>query len=589
MRNAVAGMRQICRRLLRERRANFAIMTALTAPVALTLTAFAVDQGALFNERRAAQSIVDLAAISAAANINNAQAAVLTTLSDNGITSIAVQTSGTNIAPTATKAVVQVVPGRYTSLSSVAAGSRFEANKLPYNAVQVSLKKQGTLYFGSSIMAPPVIGTKAIANAQAQATFSVGSRLLSVNDGLLNALLKGLVGGNITLSVMDYNSLIAADINVLSFVDALAVQLNLTGVSYSDVLASKATVGKIATAMANVPGLGNTAKVALQSVASKATSTVQIPLSHLIDLGTVGRLGLGQKPSGLNVEASAMAMLTAAASLANGTNQAQLDAGLIIPGLTGVTLNIAVGEPMQSSPWLAVGEAGTVVRTAQTRIKLLASVTVGNSNIGGGTSLLSVTLPLHIEIAYAEAKLTDISCPTGRPESIKVTIAARPGVVEAHLAASNADGNPGAFADFTKKEVFSNTEIAAVRLLLVPLLSVKGSAAFEMTNINSTNLVFNHTEITAKTIKTVSTQNLTQSLTTSLVSNLSLTANLLGLPIDLSALLGTVKPAVVALLNGVAAPVDTLVYNLLAALGVRVGQADVRVTGATCGRSVLVQ
>ncbi|TPM32422.1 hypothetical protein FJ955_07490 [Mesorhizobium sp. B2-2-2] len=31
----------------------------------------------------------------------------------------------------------------------------------------------------------------------------------------------------------------------------------LTGVTYSDVLASKATVGQIATAMANVPGLGN--------------------------------------------------------------------------------------------------------------------------------------------------------------------------------------------------------------------------------------------------------------------------------------------------------------------------------------------
>ena len=87
----------------------------------------------------------------------------------------------------------------------------------------------------------------------------------------------------------------------------------------------------------------------------------------------------------------------------------------------------------------------------------------------------------------------------------------------------------------------------------------------------------------------MSTQNLTQSLTTSLVSNLSLTANVLGLPINLSALLGTVKPAVVALLNSVTAPVDTLVYNVLAALGVSVGQADVRVTGATCGRSVLVQ
>lgn len=589
MRRAVAGMWQICRRLLREKRANFAVMTALCAPVALVLMAFAVDQGALFNERRAAQSIVDLGAITAAANLANVETAVLTTLKDNGISSVAVQKDGTTVAPTATKAVVQIVPGRYAGLSSIAAGSRFEAGKLPYNAVRVFLKKQGTLYFGTSLMAPPVIGTMATANAQAQATFSVGSRLLSVNNGLLNALLKGLVGGNISLSVMDYNSLIAADINVLSFVDALAVQLNMSGVSYSDVLASKASIGQIATAMANVPGLGNTAKLALQSVASKATSTVQIPLSHLVDLGSVGRLGLGQKPSGLGVDTSAMGMLTAAASLANGTNQAQLDLGVTVPGLTATTLNVAIGEPMQSSPWLAVGEAGTVVRTAQTRIKLLASVTVGNSYIGGGTSLLSVTLPLHIEIAYAEAKLTDISCPTGRPESIKVTIATRPGVVEAHLAASSADGNPGAFADFTKPQSFYNTEIAAVRLLLVPLLSVKGSAAFAMTNMNSTDLVFNYSDITAKTIKTVSTQNLTQSLTTSLVNNLSLTANVLGLPINLSALLGTVKPAVVALLNSVTAPVDALVYNVLAALGVSVGQADVRVTGATCGRSVLVQ
>jgi uncharacterized membrane protein len=564
-------------------------MTALSAPVALVLTAFAVDQGALFNERRAAQSIVDLAAITAAANLANVETAVLTTLKDNGISSVAVQQDGTTVAPTATKAVVQIVPGRYTGLSSIAAGSRFEAGKLPYNAVRVFLKKRGTLYFGASFMAPPVIGTTATANAQAQATFSVGSRLLSVNDGLLNALLKGLVGGNISLSVMDYNSLIAADINVLSFVDALAVQLNMTGVTYSDVLDTKASIGQIATAMANVPGLGNTAKLALQSVASKATSTVQIPLSHLVDLGSVGRLGLGQKPSGLGVDTSAMGMLTAAASLANGTNQAQLDLGVTVPGLTAMTLNVAIGEPMQSSPWLAVGEAGTVVRTAQTRIKLLASVTVGNSNIGGGTSLLTVTLPLHIEIAYAEAKLTDINCPTGRPESIKVTIATRPGVVEAHLAASSADGNPGAFADFTKPQSFYNTEIATVRLLLVPLLSVKGSAAFAMTNMNSTDLVFNYSDITAKTIKTASTQNLTQSLTTSLVNNLSLTANVLGLPINLSALLGTVKPAVVALLNSVTAPVDTLVYNVLAALGVSVGQADVRVTGATCGRSVLVQ
>ncbi len=576
------------RRLLADRSANFAVMTALCTPVALALTAFAIDEGSLYNERRAAQSIVDLAAITAASNITNAQQAVLTTLADNGITSVAVQQQGTTVAPTATKAVVQVVPGRYTGISTIAAGSRFEAGKLPYNAVQVSLKKQGTLYFAGSIMSPPTLGTTAIASAQPQAAFSVGSRLASLNGGIINALLGSLLGGNISLSVMDYNSLISADVDVLSFVDQLAVQLHLTGVSYSDVLASKATIGQIATAMANVPGLDRTAKIALQTMASSATNTVKIPLSSLVDLGSVGSLGLGQQPAGLSVDASALSMLTAAAALANGTNQVAVNLGATIPGLTSTTLSIAIGEPMQNSPWLAVGEAGTVVRTAQTRIKLNASVTLGNPNLGGGISLLAVNLPLNVEVAYAEAKLSDISCPTG-PSSIKVSIAAQPGVVAAHLANSSASG----FADFTKPQSFSDAEIADVslKLLLINLnlLQINGQSAFAATNMAPTTLTYSATDIANKAIKTVSTKNLTQSLTTSLVNNLSLSVNALGLGIDVTALLGTVKPAVTTLLNGVTAPVDDLVYNVLGALGVRVGEADVRVTGASCGRSVLVQ
>jgi len=576
------------RRLLADRSANFAIMTALCTPVALALSAFAIDEGSLYNERRAAQSIVDLAAITAASNITNAQQAVLTTLSDNGITSVAVQQQGTTVAPTASKAVVQIVPGRYTGVSTVAAGSRFEAGKLPYNAVQVSLKKQGTLYFAGSIMSPPTLGTTATASAQPQAAFSVGSRLASLNGGILNALLGGLLGGNISLSVMDYNSLISADVDVLSFTDALATQLHLTGVSYTDVLTSKATIGQIATAMVNVPGLDRTAKIALQTMASSATNTVKIPLSTFIDLGSVGDLGIGQKPAGLNVTASALSMLTAAAALANGSNDVAVNLGATIPGLTSTTLAIAIGEPMQNSAWLTVGELGTVVRTAQTRIKLNASVTLGNANLGGGIKLLAVNLPLNVEVAYAEAKLTDISCPTG-PSSVKVSIAAQPGVVEAHLAKSSASG----FADFTKPQSFSDAEIADVslKLLLIKLnlLQINGSSYFAVTNMTPTTLTYNATDIANKAIKTVSTKNLTQSLTTSLVNNLSLSVNALGLGLDVTALLGTVKPAVTTLLNGVTAPVDSLVYNVLGALGVRVGEADVRVTGATCGRSVLVQ
>jgi uncharacterized membrane protein len=274
--------------------------------------------------------------------------------------------------------------------------------------------------------------------------------------------------------------------------------------------------------------------------------------------------------------------------LANGTNQAQVNLGATIPGLLSTALTIAIGEPMQSSPWLAIDGIGTVVRTAQTRIKLVATVGVGTPSLGGGISLLAVNLPLNVEVAYAEARLTDITCPTG-PSSIKVSIAAQPGIASLHLANSNTSG----FGDFSQPQTFTDAEIADVslRLLLInlPLIQVMGSAATAITNNSPTTLTFDATDITNKTIKTVSTRNISQSLTTSLVSNLSLSVNALGLGIDLTALLGTVKPAVVAVLNGITAPVDDLLYNVLSALGVGVGQADVRVTGATCGRSVLVQ
>ncbi|MFW8696494.1 hypothetical protein ACOI9Y_38610, partial [Mesorhizobium japonicum] len=80
-----------------------------------------------------------------------------------------------------------------------------------------------------------------------------------------------------------------------------------------------------------------------------------------------------------------------------------------VPGLTATTVQIAIGEPMQFSPWLAIDQVGTTVRTAQTRIKITASVTVGNSGLSGGGSLVSVYLPLSVEVAYAQATLTGIT------------------------------------------------------------------------------------------------------------------------------------------------------------------------------------
>ena len=68
------------------------------------------------------------------------------------------------------------------------------------------------------------------------ATFAIGSRLVSLNGGLLNAILGRMLGTTLSLSAMDYQALIDAHIDAFDFLNALATRLDLTGVTYDSVL-----------------------------------------------------------------------------------------------------------------------------------------------------------------------------------------------------------------------------------------------------------------------------------------------------------------------------------------------------------------
>ncbi|MCG8273092.1 pilus assembly protein TadG-related protein [Aquamicrobium sp. NLF2-7] len=585
-----AAAPQSPRHFLRNRTGNFAVMTALIMPFAVVLTAFAVDQGSLYTERRHAQAITDIAAIAATGNMSKAEAMVAATLSDNGLGQVLVRGAGDTTKPLPGRPVANVIRGRYTPDPSKPRASRFVPGQQPYNAVEVSLEKLGNLYFGSSVMAPPVIGTSAIASMKSEAAFSVGSRLLQLDGGLANALLGALLGGNINLNVMDYRALAAADVSVLSFLDALAIRTNATALTYSDLLSTTATVGQIAAAMADVPGLDSVSRIALQTLGAQSSASLLVSLNTLIDLGSVGQLGIGQRPAGLDIAANVLSMLTASAAIANGDNMVAANLGGMLPGLGGLKLKIAIGEPPQRSPWLAVGEEGTVVRTAQTRVSLVASVSPLSSNLGGGIHLLSINLPLHVEVAYAEARLKSIECPTGRPESLRVTIDTTPGIAELYIAEAYGSG----FADFTRKMMFRAVAIADVSLnilfvIKLDLLKIKGFAHAMMGNDVAIPLTFTQSDIAAKKTKTATTSNYTSSLTSTLIDDLKLSVEPLGLPIDIGWLLGVVKPPVQLALGAVTPVLDKLLYNLLGVLGISLGQADVRVTGATCGRALLVQ
>lgn len=129
-----------------NKRGNIATMTALPVPVFLAVAAIGVDLSSLCLERQSLQSLADIASICASTNVARASQSVMAHLHDNGV-----------------DAVLMV----------------------------------GT--YDPSLIGRPVVSAKGTAMANKEASFSIGSRLTSVNGGTLNASLVFLFGTSISL------------------------------------------------------------------------------------------------------------------------------------------------------------------------------------------------------------------------------------------------------------------------------------------------------------------------------------------------------------------------------------------------------
>ena len=75
---------------------------------------------------------------------------------------------------------------------------------------------------------------------------------------------------------------------------------------------------------------------------------------------------------------------------------------------------------------------------------------------------------------------------------------------------------------------------------------------------------------------------------TLVVKNLNLDIRLFFINLDLGGL-AVIQSALANTLATVTAPVDQLLYNVLLVLGVKIGEADVRVTDVRCQQPALVQ
>jgi uncharacterized membrane protein len=428
------------------------------------------------------------------------------------------------------------------------------------------------LFFGGSLTKAPTLSASGTASIDKMASFSVGSRLASLNGGVVNALLGSLLGTTVSLSVMDYQGLANANIDLLKVFDQLAIKLNLTAGTYTDLLNTDINYGTLLNAIGQTTGVTPAVAAIIKSLEKTlGTTKLTVKLKDIMDIGPLGSRLIG-KSDGLTVQTDIFNLISATANAANGgSKQIDLNLGATVPGLGGLTLSVAVGEPPVGSKALGIGRTGSVVRTAQTRIALTTTV-------DGLTGLLGIKIrvPLYIEVANAEGRMSAITCPSGSTGAT-VNVEAIPGVLDLSLG----DVDTSAFANFGKDPRVTKTKMVAT-----PALNLTALAYANATNLKTTQLSFSPSDISSQKVKQASTSNTVSTLVDSLIGNLQLEVELLGIRV-------TVPPA---LLGGLAdtlrlltMPLDQVLYSVLSTVGVKIGEVDVRVGGASCRNPVLVQ
>jgi uncharacterized membrane protein len=555
-------MRRLLRTFIGDTRGNVAILSAAMLTMMLCLTAFGVDLGRMFADRRKAQGAVDLAAIAAASNLNNAAGAATATIQQNSY-------------PAA--AMTNLVVGTYTADPTITPSNRFQPSALTSaNAAKVTLTATTPLFFARVFTGTDhfAIQTTAIASQTTLASFAIGSGLLSLNGGLLNQVLGGLLGANISLSAMDYQSLLSANVDVFGFLNALASRANLSAGSYASLLSSSVKIGDFINAMIDTEssayGSTSGAVRALSALAGAVNgSPARIALGSLFNLGPYSTMALGQKPQ-IGVAVSAMDLLSATAQVANGQHQVQVGLNVNLPaGIASASVQLAIGERPQGTSWVAVGSQGASVHTAQTRLLLTVQL------LGSG-SVAAVNLPIYLELASATATLNAISC--GYPDitASTVTLGVTPAVLDSWIGSvSNYD-----FTNFT-----TAPNPAPATLVNAVAVSVTGRAHATISNLTPRSVNFTYADIQQQTKKTVDTTDYLASLLSSLVGGLVLDVSVVGLNLGLPSLLQQTVGGIIA---NAATPVDQLLSGALTTLGLSLGQADVWVTGIRCDGAVLV-
>ncbi|MEW6169687.1 MAG: pilus assembly protein TadG-related protein [Pseudomonadota bacterium] len=435
----------------RKQRGAVAVIAAVATVAMLTCVMLVIEIGRMYSAHRELRKLASLSALDAARVVGGCDSTSAAAPEDviEGVNATLLQ-QGLSL-----EEVAALAPGVLLGQQTSDAGLRVldtEADADVADSVAVTLTRAFPTPL-IPIFTPPAgpMSATAYARQGVVGRVVVGTTLLTLNSEdsvLLNALLGGLLGTTVNLSVADYNGLLSADVTLLELVEANV------GVAQVDDLLSLET---------SLPGALNLISQALYATGEGVELVVAGLLSTLAGIAdpNVDEIRLGDY---LHVEEgvenlvgalpiNVLDLLLGLAQLANEGYAVDFQIpGLLdlsIPGVADVLVqaHLKIGQAPQEAlgrpGYRADGSARTVARSSQLMVVLEVGVALLPI---GSFSLLSLDLDLAVDAAPATAELAEIHCPTSaEPQSVAFinaeTTVARIGIGDFDIGDADPIGN----------------------------------------------------------------------------------------------------------------------------------------------------
>jgi uncharacterized membrane protein len=381
-----------------RQRGAIGLMAVGTLLIACLFLMLAVDSGRLYLEKRKLQRVADMAALEAVSRAGNClgsgQSSAEAYALDNA--------RGRNdFDPAERERRFTVACGR----TAASGGLRNFVVDAQGSAVQVSVSETvpASLVLGGLFGEQVTLAASAVANRlEPVGRLALRTTLATVDtqqSALLNSVFGGLLGGSVSLDAAGWQGLASTDINLLDYLDLLAVDQNLSLGDYQQVLGTDVALGDLLDVAADaLSQSAGSANVGLAVAGLQALSAAVPAGSPLLRLGDVLAVQSGVTAAGLDMALNAFELAQALVQLSNHRNAAVAEVPLDIPGVGSVTLSLQVIEPPQLS---AIGnlerakadpldpDSRIYVRTAQ--VRSLVSLELG-SGVGTLANTVNGTL-----------------------------------------------------------------------------------------------------------------------------------------------------------------------------------------------------